>query len=157
MTWHTKSPAFRIVLRDTKRYDAFETREFDLPMNSTFPIGRASRNATKKELMPAQHNAYIDSPVVSREHAVLSANASSGKPDVYITDSGSMHGTMLNDERLAINVPAKLSWGDKLQFGTDVNRNEGTSHPFYVPSFLQQERPLIYQTPHRPKLTYPRF
>jgi hypothetical protein len=127
LDWRPNRLVFRIVLRDIKRYDAFEKREFDLSLESTFPIGRASRNATKTELMPAQHNAYIDSPVVSREHAVLSASDSSGKPEVYITDSGSMHGTLLNDVRLSANVPAKLSCGDKLQFGTDVNRNEGTS------------------------------
>ncbi|KAH7383847.1 hypothetical protein BKA66DRAFT_549290 [Pyrenochaeta sp. MPI-SDFR-AT-0127] len=115
---------FRIVLKDVKRHDPFESREFDLPINSTFPIGRASKNATKRELMPAPHNAYIDSPVISREHAILSANTTSGTPQVYISDSGSMHGTMVNGRRLLPNTPERLSPGDLLQFGIDVNRNE---------------------------------
>jgi pSer/pThr/pTyr-binding forkhead associated (FHA) protein len=115
---------FRIVLRDVKRYDTYETRQFDLPLNATFPIGRASSNVTKKELMAAPHNAYIDSPVISRQHALLSANSSSGTPEVYISDQGSMHGTMLNGQRLPPKTPTKLKYGDELQFGTDVNRNE---------------------------------
>ncbi|KAL1792630.1 hypothetical protein ACET3X_009137 [Alternaria dauci] len=115
---------FRIVLRDTKRYDTYAFREFDLPLNTEFPIGRASSNISKKDLMAAPHNAYIDSPVISRQHAVLSANSTSGVPQVYITDKGSMHGTTVNNQRLPANKPTKLSVGDVLQFGTDVNRNE---------------------------------
>ncbi|USP78772.1 uncharacterized protein yc1106_06046 [Curvularia clavata] len=124
----TNRPVFRVVLRDVKRYDTYETRQFDLPLNSTFPIGRASSNATKKELMAAPHNAYIDSPVISRQHALLLANSTSGTPEVYICDQGSMHGTMLNGQRLPPKTPTKLKYGDELQFGTDVNRNE----EFYV-------------------------
>lgn len=123
----TDPPAFRIVLTDYKNHDTYKTREFDLPINSTFPIGRASKNATKRELMPAPHNAYIDSPVISREHAVLSANTSSGTPQVYIRDSGSMHGTTINERKLEPNTTVRLSHGDLLQFGVDVNRNDGTS------------------------------
>jgi hypothetical protein len=120
-------PVFRIVLRDLKRYDTYETREFNLPLGSTFPIGRASKNVAKKDLMPAPHNAYIDSPVISRNHAVLSANSNSGKPEVYITDNGSMHGTILNGQTLEAGASTKLSYGDVIQLGTDVNRNEGAS------------------------------
>ncbi|KAF1937622.1 hypothetical protein EJ02DRAFT_458575 [Clathrospora elynae] len=115
---------FRIVLRDAKHFDTYETREFDLPLNATFPIGRASGNATKRELMAAPHNAYINSPVISREHAVLSANTNSGTPEVYVSDCGSMHGSTLNGRKLLPNTPEKLSYGDVLQFGSDVNRNE---------------------------------
>lgn len=122
----TNIPVFRIVLEDVHQYDIYASREFDLAMDSTFPIGRASKNATKKELMPAAYNAYIDSPVISREHAVLSANTSSGTPQVYISDKNSMHGTMVNGQPLAPNTPKQLSAGDVIQLGLDVNRNEGT-------------------------------
>jgi hypothetical protein len=142
----TDLPVFRIVLRDAKRYDTYETREFDLPLNSEFPIGRASSNLSKRDLMAAPHNAFIDSPVISRQHAVLSANSASGVPEVYITDKGSMHGTTLNSQRLPANTPTKLNHGDVLQFGTDVNRNEGTSPR--TPSTL----PLT----QAPELTQPR-
>ncbi len=139
----TDRPVFRIVLRDAKRYDTYETREFELALNSEFPIGRASSNATKRDLMAAPHNAYIDSPVISRQHAVLTANANSGVPEVYITDKGSMHGTTLNNQRLSANMPTKLNDGDVLQFGTDVNRNEGTS----------SRRPSTLPLVRTPKLT----
>lgn len=133
----TDHPVFHVVLRDVMRYDTYETRQFDLPLDSTFVIGRASNSVTKRELMAALHNAYIDSPVISRQHAVLSANSTTGVPEVYISDLGSMHGTMVNGEKLTPNTPTKLSYGDELQFGTDVNRNEGTSamppHPALPP------------------------
>lgn len=118
--------AFRIILADNDGFDAQGSRQFDLPLNSTFAIGRSSRNTTKPELMPASDNAYIDSPVVSRDHAVLSANASSGLPQVYVSDSGSMHGTLVNGVKLVPKTPHPLSTGDLLQFGADVNRNEST-------------------------------
>jgi hypothetical protein len=125
--------AFRIILRDIDGYEGIESREFDLSLGGTFPIGRASKNTTKKDLMPAASNAYIDSPVISRDHAVLSANAQLGTPHVFITDAGSMHGTMVNGERLPAHKPKQLASGDKLQFGIDVNRNEGTHVPHRFP------------------------
>jgi hypothetical protein len=115
---------FRVTLRDADGFEGFDSREFDLPLGSSFPIGRASKNTTKKDLMPAPHNAYIDSPVISREHALLSANADHGAPQVFISDTGSMHGTIVNGQRLTANTPKQLSSGDMLQFGIDVNRNE---------------------------------
>jgi pSer/pThr/pTyr-binding forkhead associated (FHA) protein len=121
----TNRLAFRITLRDVDGFEGFNSRQFVLALNSTFPIGRASKNNAKANLMPANSNAYIDSPVISREHAVLSANASSGEPQVYIMDKGSMHGTLVNGERLPAHTPTQLSTGDRLQFGIDVNRNEG--------------------------------
>lgn len=126
------SDTFHIVLRDLHRHDSFETREFDLPLDSTYPIGRASKSLSKRALMPAPHNAFIDSPVISREHAVLSARLYNGTPQVYLTDSGSMHGTMLNGRKLLPNQPNILVSGDMLQFGVDVNRNEGTSRHYFV-------------------------
>jgi hypothetical protein len=113
-------------LRDVNGFEGIGSREFELSLASKFPIGRASKNTTKKDLMPAANNAYIDSPVISREHAVLTVNADSGAPHVYITDKNSMHGTFLNGEKLEIEVPKLLASGDKLQFGVDVNRGEGS-------------------------------
>ncbi|KAI8930818.1 hypothetical protein NX059_011841 [Plenodomus lindquistii] len=116
--------SFRIVLKDVKHHDTFECRELDLPVGSTYPIGRASKSVTKPHLMPSANNAFIDSPVISREHAVLSATLTNGTPHVYITDRGSMHGTMINGRKLQPDTPERLSPGDMLQFGIDVNRNE---------------------------------
>lgn len=126
-TWScsTNCVAFRVILRDIDGFEGFSSRQFDLALHAKFPIGRASKNTTKQELMPAPNNAYIDSPVISRNHAVFTAHADSGTPQVFVTDLGSMHGTMVNGERLPTHMPKQLSSGDKLQFGIDVNRNEG--------------------------------
>ncbi|KAF2832374.1 hypothetical protein CC86DRAFT_366185 [Ophiobolus disseminans] len=119
---------FRVVLRDAEGFEGLDSRRFDLAVGAAFPIGRASRNTTKKDLMPAEHNAFIDSPVISRDHAVLSASTVDDVPKVFITDSNSMHGTTVNGQRLVANTPQQLSSGDTIQFGIDVNRNE----EFYV-------------------------
>ena len=74
--------------------------------------------------MPAKNNGYIDSPVVSREHATLTAKTTRGTPHVYITDMQSMHGTHVNGAPLVPHVPRLLLNGDKLQFGVEVNRND---------------------------------
>jgi hypothetical protein len=124
---HANRLAFRVVLRDADGFEGLDSRTLIVPLGSVFPIGRASRNSTKQDLAPAADNAYIDSPVISRDHAKLAAHADSGTPQVYITDSRSMHGTMVNGERLTPHVPKQLSAGDMLQFGVDVNRNEGMS------------------------------
>ncbi|KAF1917712.1 hypothetical protein BDU57DRAFT_537351 [Ampelomyces quisqualis] len=118
------SDTFRVVLRDVDGFEGIDSREFELPLGSNFPIGRASRNTTKKALMPAANNAFIDSPVISREHAILTVNADNGALHVCISDQGSMHGTMVNGERLAPRTPKQLASGDNLQFGIDINRNE---------------------------------
>lgn len=115
---------FRIVLRQEEGYDAHQTREFDLELNSKFAIGRASKNVSKGYLLPAKNNVYIDSPVVSREHAILTANTTTGTPQVYITDTKSMHGTLVNGIPLVPHTPKQLFNGDTLQFGVNVNRNE---------------------------------
>ncbi|KAF2623903.1 hypothetical protein BU25DRAFT_461688 [Macroventuria anomochaeta] len=116
--------AFRIVFKQEEGFDVHETREFDLALGSKFAIGRASKNTSKGYLLPAKHNVYIDSPVVSREHAILTANAATGAPQVYITDTASMHGTYVNGTPLVPHTPKQLCNGDKLQFGVNVNRNE---------------------------------
>jgi hypothetical protein len=119
-------PAFHVVLRDVDGFEGLESRSFELLVGgASFPIGRASKNTSKKVLMPAAHNAYIDSPVISREHALLSAEATVEGPQVFVTDTGSMHGTVVNGERLVAHTPKQLRSGDMLQFGIDVNRNEG--------------------------------
>ncbi|KZM18890.1 uncharacterized protein EKO05_0010390 [Ascochyta rabiei] len=115
---------FRIVLTQDEGYDVHNTREFDVALGSKFTIGRASKNTSKGHLLPAKHNVYIDSPVVSREHAILTANTATGAPHVYVTDTKSMHGTFVNGTPLVPDTPKQLSNGDKLQFGVNVCRND---------------------------------
>jgi pSer/pThr/pTyr-binding forkhead associated (FHA) protein len=108
-----------------------EVRRLTLTTGKTMPIGRSSKSPSKPELMAAPANAYIDSPVVSREHAHFSVKPTTpGKLAVYITDNRSMHGTMINGVKLHATVPNRLFDGDELQFGSDVSRNESmTSAP----------------------------
>lgn len=114
----TDKPAFHVVLRDVYGTDY---RKFKLSLASEFPIGRAS--TTNEDLMPAANNAYIESRVISRKHAVFTMNANRR---VYITDKKSMHGTFLNDEKLENEVPALLTPGDELRFGVDIKLGEST-------------------------------
>lgn len=97
--------------------------------NVHFPIGRASKSTQKPGLVVAADNAYIDSPVVSREHASLLLSTSPRTPGVYILDCGSMHGTIVNGKKLEPDKALKLANGDLLQFGVDVTRNESTLNP----------------------------
>lgn len=120
--------AFHIVLKQEEGFDVHDTREFDLALEAKFPIGRASKNQTKGYLLPAKHNVYIDSPVVSREHAILTTDAASGSPQVFVTDTRSMHGTYVNGTPLVPYEAKQLSNGDKLQFGVNVNRNDSKLH-----------------------------
>ncbi|KAF2683171.1 hypothetical protein K458DRAFT_419376 [Lentithecium fluviatile CBS 122367] len=123
-----------VVLRSSDARDSYHERRFTLGPNMKMPIGRASKNLSKQELMEAESNAYIDNPVVSRNHAVLSADHAPLTPSVYIIgDKKSMHGTTVNGTKLEPETPLKLSNGDVLQFGQDVTRNES----FYVaPKFI---------------------
>lgn len=122
------SPAtVEVTLRSSDGLDGFEERRFTIRPHATVNVGRASKNTQKPNLMMAADNAFIDSPVVSREHAVLSTDTATPTPSVLLTDSGSMHGTMVNGEKLEPRKPLKLSNGDVLQFGIDVTRNESRS------------------------------
>lgn len=120
--------AFRIVLKQEEGFDVHDTREFDLALDAKFAIGRASKNQSKGFLLPARHNVFIDSPVVSREHAIFTVRTSSGSPHVFITDTKSMHGTYVNGTPLVPQEPKQLFNGDKLQFGVNVNRNESEQY-----------------------------
>ncbi|KAF2634379.1 hypothetical protein P280DRAFT_474690 [Massarina eburnea CBS 473.64] len=115
------SATFHITLRAADGFDGFHERNLTLQPGKPITIGRASRNHQKPKLMTAADNAYIDSPVISREHALLTVHPS--PPAVYIADKGSMHGTVVNGERLEAHRAIKLQSGDLLQFGADVTRD----------------------------------
>lgn len=119
-------PAIQVTLRCTDKLDEYDTRTLTLRPGAVIQIGRASKNSAKPELMIGPGNAYIDSPTISREHAVLTAT-SPPAPCVYITDKGSMHGTMVNGNKLEPQKAHRLSNGDELQFGANVARENRTS------------------------------
>ena len=122
---NTMAPVFDIVLRAADGFDEYHERKLTLRPGNRITVGRASKNLQKPELMTAPNNAFIDSPVISRAHAALTGHSS--PPAVYIADNGSMHGTLLNGNRLDAHRPTKLKNGDLLQFGADVTRDNGRS------------------------------
>lgn len=119
----TASDAIEITLRCSDHLDEYNTRTFKLRPGDVVHIGRASKNAAKPELMIGPDNAYIDSPTISREHAVLTAT-SPPAAYVYVTDKGSMHGTMVNGNKLEPQKAQRLNNGDVLQFGANVTREQ---------------------------------
>ncbi|KAJ4299120.1 hypothetical protein N0V90_004364 [Kalmusia sp. IMI 367209] len=128
----TASASIEVTLRCSDKLDEFEARVFTLQPGASMQIGRASKSTAKTELMLSRDNAFIDSPTISREHAVLSAMntaTSSPAPCVYLTDNGSMHGTMVNGEKLEAHMPRRLNNGDVLMFGANITREHSTFHP----------------------------
>ncbi|KAF2871484.1 hypothetical protein BDV95DRAFT_572111 [Massariosphaeria phaeospora] len=114
--------AVEVVLRAIDHVDHFPERRFRL--DPSVPIGRSSKNTSKRALMAATDNAFFDSPVISREHAVLEASTTTGLPQVFITDISSLHGTKVNSILLQAKMPHRLVSGDEVQFGVDVVRND---------------------------------
>jgi hypothetical protein len=95
-------------------------------------IGRGSRSGSK-DLEPAENNAWFDSRVMSREHAILKANLSN--KTVTIEDVGSMHGTYLpaDDLKLSKYQPQVVRDGDAIIFGAEVSRGPGKQASIYPP------------------------
>jgi hypothetical protein len=106
--------------------------------NDTAPLGRASKSESKN-LVPAHDNAWFDSRVMSREHAVLSVSLETQvrccRPalqavqadllqTVFIRDHGSMHGTLLNETKIQPKKNIPVNNGDILTFGSEVLRGD---------------------------------
>ncbi|OCK81173.1 hypothetical protein K432DRAFT_404059 [Lepidopterella palustris CBS 459.81] len=136
------SDSLEVTLRSVDGLDEYKERKIILAPNSKVPVGRASKSNTKN-LRAAPSNAYIDSPVVSRDHAVISAKLACGTPTVYIRDCGSMHGTILNEDRLDKGRDLPLKNGDVLQFGFDVHRDNDT---FIAQKFRFECKPVLIPT-----------
>lgn len=96
-------------------------------------IGRGSRSGSK-DLEPAENNAWFDSRVMSREHAILKANIAT--KTVTIEDVGSMHGTYLpvDDLKLLKYQPQVVRDGDAVIFGAEVSRGPGKQAIGIIPT-----------------------
>ena len=94
-------------------------------------IGRGSRSGSK-DLYPAENNAWFDSRVMSRDHAILKAQL--GTKTLTIEDVGSMHGTYLDDVKLSKFQPQVVHDGDAIVFGAEVSRGPGKNfnHMFSI-------------------------
>jgi pSer/pThr/pTyr-binding forkhead associated (FHA) protein len=119
-----------LTLRSIDGQDPLGERVIRLGPGDHIPVGRSSKNQSKG-IMARKDNAYIDSPVVSREHAVFTAELSRyDTPMVFLKDKGSMHGTKVNSMPLKSNEKYTLRNGDELEIGSHVVRDRGK------PSFL---------------------
>lgn len=61
---------------------------------------------------------------MSRDHAEMCLNPESNT--ITIHDIGSMHGTFVNNNKLATREPTSVSDGDEITFGAEVKRGPET-------------------------------
>ncbi|KFY18058.1 hypothetical protein V492_00183 [Pseudogymnoascus sp. VKM F-4246] len=87
--------------------------------NPAIPIGRSSKNPLKN-LVAATDNCWVDSDVVSRDHALL--NFDWDLKRIFIEDTQSMHGTRINNKQIPKNDPIPLANDDVVSLGADVKR-----------------------------------
>ncbi|RDA92522.1 hypothetical protein CP533_4168 [Ophiocordyceps camponoti-saundersi (nom. inval.)] len=113
-------------------------------------VGRMSRR--NPDLRALSTNAWFDSPVMSRQHAMLHFDADQTK--LFIQDTGSLHGTFQNGIRLTPSSLSQLRPYDELCFGTTVDRNTDTYPPCamvvnfeFACTDRPQTNPVIYRVP----------
>ncbi|KAH7003291.1 hypothetical protein EDB82DRAFT_11607 [Fusarium venenatum] len=113
---------------------AFKKRHIFLSKKSpTIQIGRTSKRKTSLEA--GKSNAWFDSAVMSRKHALLTFDPETQK--VYIKDTDSLHGTYKNDVRLNINEDTEISTGDKIMLGTSIDRGMEKYPPTTIEATLR--------------------
>ncbi|KAK2809043.1 hypothetical protein FQN50_004096 [Emmonsiellopsis sp. PD_5] len=103
-------------------------------------IGRSSK-ASAKDLIPARDNAWFDSRVMSRSHAII--KVSPQKQEATIMDTESMHGTCLNGTKLVANNKTILMNRDVLTFGAKVTRGSESFEPLKYLLALLPFSPLL--------------
>ncbi|KAF1825465.1 uncharacterized protein K489DRAFT_408121 [Dissoconium aciculare CBS 342.82] len=93
-------------------------RDIDLDDGDRIVIGRSSKSDRK--LLPSSNNCRFDCPVVSRSHAVLLCNDG----EISVRDTGSLHGTWVNEEQLTDGNEVVLQDGDIIKLGAEVLRGQ---------------------------------
>ncbi|KAM5352253.1 hypothetical protein ACJ41O_004976 [Fusarium nematophilum] len=128
----------------------FPDRRFFLTKEKpTMEIGRTSKRNASYEA--SKNNAWFDSAVMSRKHAHF--NLDVDKQKVYIKDTGSLHGTFKNGERLGRNIPFILTTGDRLRFGISIDRGKERYPPCTLEARLKfgtvdpDDRPKVFRVP----------
>ena len=124
------------------------SRSFTLDSsNPSIRIGRASKSYEAR-LQAQADNVWIESPILSREHAVIAVGDSTST-GLIIRDTGSTHGTFVENRRLVPNNDYGLKNWDKIVFGTPVTsgRRKFRAH-LHPRSSSQLQKPTI------PKLSW---
>ncbi|KAK6080411.1 Factor arrest protein 10 [Seiridium cupressi] len=126
----------KLTARDAGPQFVVPTRNITLAKDRpTVRVGRASKQESKG-FVAAEENAWFDSPVMSREHAELTADFD--QKTVLIEDTGSLHGTFRRSEhedkedRICTREKVSLRDGDIIRFGTDIYRGQQTFPPCTV-------------------------
>ncbi|RCI12773.1 hypothetical protein L249_0953 [Ophiocordyceps polyrhachis-furcata BCC 54312] len=173
---HQSSPRFstdaavavRVILSPSRACKDYLDRNLVLTMDrSDVQIGRMSHR--NPGLHASSTNAWFDSPVMSRQHAMLhfdsdetvrflflsiplSSPADMCRQKLYIQDTGSLHGTFQNGIRLSPTTLHQLNPYDELCFGTTVDRNTDIYPPCtmvvtfeFVCTDREQANPVVYR------------
>ncbi|ETS81414.1 hypothetical protein PFICI_06416 [Pestalotiopsis fici W106-1] len=103
------------------------------------PIGRASKQESKG-LAADVGNAWFESPVMSREHALLTADFDNRS--IMLEDTRSLHGTFgRNDQGREVALEPFVKYpvqaGDIYSFGADVYRGRQTFPPCVVQAIIR--------------------
>ncbi|KAF4595143.1 FHA domain protein [Ophiocordyceps camponoti-floridani] len=117
----------------------------------TLQIGRMSQR--NSELRASSANAWFESAVMSRHHAMLYFDAD--QTTLSIEDTKSLHGTFQNGTRLEPGTQSQLQSGDELCFGITVDRHTDTFPPcamtvafeFNQANSQPRQNPVIYKVP----------
>ncbi|KAJ4265453.1 hypothetical protein NW762_004741 [Fusarium torreyae] len=135
----------------------------DPPANFTFPnrriflskekpsieIGRTSKRNVSFEA--DKNNAWFDSAVMSRKHALFTLDAENQR--VFVKDTGSLHGTYKNDVRLEKHVHFQVLSGEKLKFGAAIDRGMERYPPCSLlvqtmfGTMSPDDRPKVFRVP----------
>jgi hypothetical protein len=114
-------------------------------------IGRTSKRDAAFDARPS--NAYFASAIMSRNHAKVEFNAKNR--EVSIVDTGSLHGTFLDDSKLGSHMRFVLASGQTLSFGVPIERGYETHSPLKMRVGLQygttkrpeNSRPVVFSVP----------
>ncbi|RSL70778.1 hypothetical protein CEP54_001642 [Fusarium duplospermum] len=136
---------------------AFPDRRFFLTKEKpTIAIGRTSKRNSTFEA--AKNNAWFDSAVMSRTHAELKLDVD--KQKVYIKDTGSLHGTFKNEQRLLRGSFSILDTGDMVKFGIPIERGMERYPPCTMKARLEfgtvdpEDRPKVFSVPDDTDVEY---
>ncbi|KAG6022481.1 hypothetical protein E4U40_004587 [Claviceps sp. LM458 group G5] len=100
----------------------FERRILLTNIDPEITIGRSTKRDL--QLTAKSHNACFDCPVMSRKHAKLQFWPFNRSISIY--DIGSLHGTHVNNCRIAPYKSHRLTSGDVLRFGDAIQKGHDT-------------------------------
>ncbi|KAI1608750.1 hypothetical protein EDD37DRAFT_387820 [Exophiala viscosa] len=113
-------PQVTLTLRNLDNVDPIPERHIVLKSPKwSVKIGRGTQSGDE-QLRPSASNAWFNSRVMSRSHAMIYADPEN--KTVHIQDIGSMHGTHFAGRTLKMNAPEPLFVRDVVTLGANVTR-----------------------------------